>query len=217
MKNTQEGLTTAAAVIFIVLVLLIIAGGGYYIWQQQQKSNAQISAFNNQFSSSSVSTSPNVSSATSSVSETDQVQINNNVTSLLNAYRSASDLQDIQNLMSMYASEAQIQQFQAAISKIPSSSVASFQTELITIAHAYPDPTSLQFITIVNGNYATTTAQLPTTVSTSTENFNNKPGGIITTTSHNTLFVNLDKEDGQWKVNRVTISSKSVGVQSNNQ
>ena|ERR1700733_7235965 len=144
----------------------------------------------------------------------DEQSVINSVTAMLEAYRSASTLQDIQNLMSQYASQAEVQQFQTAISKVPSSSLASVQTELITVAHAYPNPTTLRFTTTINGNMATTTAQLPTTVSTSTENYNNKPNSeIITSTYQNSLTVNLVKENDQWKVSTITVSSKGIGNQ----
>lgn len=218
MKNTQKGFAASATI--IIIVILIVAAGAYFIWHQQQESNAQIATFNNQFSSSTVSsasTAVNANTSQSSSQNEQEVQINNMVTAMLVAYHNAESLQDVENIVSEYAVPAEVQQVQAAIGKMSSSSLAMFQTEVLDIAHAYPNPADIQLTTTVNGDFATTTATLPTTVSTSTENYNNEQGGTLTTTSHNSLTVNLQNENGQWKVSQIAVGANVIGSQSNNQ
>jgi hypothetical protein len=217
MKHVQKG--SAASATIIIVVILIVIAGAYFVLHQQQESNADISAFNNQFSSSSVSTIANAGTSTSQLSSQNKqdVQINSMVTAMLAAYHNASSLQDVENIVSQYAVPAEVQQLQTAVGKMSSSSLAMFQTELLDVAHTLPNPASIQLTTTVNGDFATTTAILPTTVSTSTENYNNEQGGTLTTTSQNNITINLQNESGQWKVSQITVGANIIGKQSNNQ
>jgi hypothetical protein len=156
----------------------------------------------------SISTSPvSVQQPVQTQQVSDQQSIVNTVTAMLTAERNAATFQDAEDAVTSYASQSAIQQFQTSIGKVPASALPALQQELLTIDHAYPNPSSLQLDVAINGTMATATAALPDTTTTQP----NAPGKVIVSTFQNSITVPLQKENGQWKVVKIIMASKGTG------
>ena len=142
----------------------------------------------------------------------DEQSVINTVSAMLNAERNAATFQDAENAVTDYTSQVAIQQFQAGISKVPASSLSSMQGYILQVDHAYPNPSSLQFSVMITGDMATATAALPTTTSNSPQTINGTPVGTITATYQNSITIPLQKENGQWKVNKIILVSKGISA-----